>query len=88
LTVDAGQRVREFIVSSCLSGDERGLTDDTDLQEIGVLDSFTTLALIGFLEEAFGVRLEADEVNSETFRTIGTIARLVHAKTERSSTDG
>jgi acyl carrier protein len=79
--------VREFIVSSCLSGDERGLDDQTDLQQIGVLDSFTMLALVGFLERTFNIQLDPPDINAETFRTVEAITRLV-AEKKRSQTGG
>jgi acyl carrier protein len=72
--------VREFIVSSCLSGDDRGLDDQTDLQQIGVLDSFTMLALVAFLERTFNIQLDPPDINSETFRSVDAILRLVADK--------
>jgi acyl carrier protein len=72
--------VREFIVSSCLSGDERGLDDQTDLQQIGVLDSFTMLALVAFLERTFDIQLDPPDINSETFRSVEAIIRLIGDK--------
>jgi acyl carrier protein len=69
--------VRQFIVSSWLSGDERGFDEQTDLQQTGILDSFSTLALIAFLEDTFKVQLDPADINSETFRTVNSITRLV-----------
>jgi acyl carrier protein len=69
--------VRQFIVSSWLSGDERGFDEQTDLQQTGILDSFSTLALIAFLEDTFKVQLDPVDINSETFRTVNSITRLV-----------
>ncbi len=73
--------VRQFIVDSWLSGDARGFDDRTDLLESGILDSFATLSLIGFLEETFKVQLDPADVNPSTFATVDTIARLVLQKT-------
>lgn len=69
--------VRQFIVSSWLSGDERGFDEQTDLQQTGILDSFSTLALIAFLEDTFKVQLDPADINSETFRTVSSITKLV-----------
>jgi acyl carrier protein len=69
--------VRQFIVSSWLSGDERGFDEQTDLQQTGILDSFSTLALIAFLEDTFKIQLDPVDINSETFRTVNSITRLV-----------
>ncbi len=73
-------RIRAHIVETWLNGDERGFDDDTDLQKTGVLDSFTTLALAAFLEEAFQVQVDPIDINAETFRTVNTVAELVMAK--------
>jgi acyl carrier protein len=69
--------VRQFIVSSWLSGDERGFDDQTDMQQTGILDSFSMLSLIAFLENTFDIRLDPADVNAETFRTVDSVARLV-----------
>jgi acyl carrier protein len=77
--------IREFIVSSWLNGDQRGLKDDTDLQESGLLDSLTTLSLISFLEESFKIQLDPADINAETFRTVDAIVALVSEKTSRAT---
>jgi acyl carrier protein len=73
-------QVRDYIVSTWLNGDERGLDDQTDLQNVGVIDSFTTLALVSFLQDTFHIELDPADVNAETFRTVDTVARLVLEK--------
>jgi acyl carrier protein len=77
--------IREHIVSNWLNGDARGLDDDADLQQTGILDSFSTLALVSFLDETFCVRIEPSDINSETFRTIASIANLVVEKRDPAS---
>jgi acyl carrier protein len=77
--------IREFIVSSWLNGDQRGLKDDTDLQESGLLDSLTTLSLISFLEESFKIQLDPADINAEAFRTVDAIVALVSEKTSRAT---
>ncbi len=74
--------IRDFIVSSWLNGDERGLTDETDLQESGLLDSLTTLSLVAFLEQTFTIQLDPADINAESFRTLGAVTALVVAKKE------
>jgi len=48
----------------------------------GVLDSMSILQLVGFLEETFGVVLEAHELDVENLDTVEDIARLVRSKLE------
>jgi acyl carrier protein len=76
--------IREHIVATWLNGDSRGFDDDTDLQESGILDSFSTLALVAFIDEAFGVALDPAEINAETFKSVHTIAELVGGKIART----
>jgi len=73
--------IRRYIVDNWLSGDGRGFADDTDLQENGVLDSFTTLALVAFLEERYRIQLDPTDVNAENFRSVNDLERMVAAKT-------
>jgi len=80
--------VRQFIVGSWLSGDERGFDERTDLQQTGILDSFSTLALIAFLEDSFKIQLDPADVNSESFRSVETISRLVFEKRAKQGRDG
>ncbi len=77
--------IRQYIVTTWLSGDERGFDDGTDLQQSGILDSFSTLALVAFLDETFKIQLDPPDINSVTFRNVGTIAQLVLEKLGRSA---
>jgi acyl carrier protein len=73
--------VKEFILSEFLPGEDPAeLKDDTPLITGGVLDSIATLKLVLFLEERYGVTLEAHEVDPEHLNTTVDIARLVRSK--------
>lgn len=73
--------VRQFILDSFLPGeDPRNLTDDTELKESGILDSLSTLKLVTFLEERFGVEFEANDLEAGNLSSIANIERLVAAK--------
>jgi acyl carrier protein len=81
MTNDIHQAVREFILQEFLPGEDPGeLRDDTPLITGGVLDSIATLKLVLFLEERYGVTLQAHEVDPEHFDTTASIARLVLSK--------
>ncbi len=78
------QRIRsdihQYIVTTWLSGDARGFDDITDLQESGILDSFSTMALVGFLEETFKVKLLPSDINAETLKNVNSLTQLVLGK--------
>ena len=73
--------IRHFIVSTYLPGERPdNLKDDTPLRTSGILDSMSTLALVNFVEERFGVTLEAHETGVDHFDRIEDIAALVQRK--------
>jgi acyl carrier protein len=72
--------IHQYIVSTWLSGDERGFDDNTDLLSAGILDSFSTLSITAYLEETFQTQLEPAEINPENLRSVNALARLVLAK--------
>jgi acyl carrier protein len=81
MTDDIEGIVKGFILKEFLPGeDPQELTDTTPLITGGVLDSIATLKVVMFIEERFGITLQAHEVDSEHLDTIGQIAQLVRAK--------
>jgi acyl carrier protein len=73
--------VHGYILNEFLPGeDPRELTDRTPLITGGILDSITTLKLVVFLEEHFGITVEAHEAGVEHLDSIGQIARLIAEK--------
>jgi len=73
--------VRAYILEQFLPGeDSRNLTDETELKENGILDSLSTLKLVSFLEEQYGVEFEANDLEPGKLATIEAIERLVLSK--------
>ena len=46
----------------------------------GILDSLATVRMVMFLEQRFGIEVQAHEVNVENLDTLDCIARLVKLK--------
>jgi acyl carrier protein len=59
------------------------LAPDTPLISGGILDSISTLELVAFLEERYGIELEAHEVSRERLDTLAAITLLVREKLTR-----
>jgi acyl carrier protein len=72
--------IHQQIVTTWLNGDDRGFTDETDLQSTGILDSFSTLSLVAFIDDTFKIQLDPVDINAETFKSVTTIAELVSSK--------
>jgi acyl carrier protein len=73
--------IHGFILREFLPGEDPSeLQDQTRLITGGILDSISTLKLVTFLEDHFGIRIEAYEAGVEHLDTIHQIALLVVAK--------
>jgi acyl carrier protein len=52
----------------------------TDLLAGEVLDSLGILAIIGFVEDRYGLEIEPEEVSLDSFRSVAAIRQLVADK--------
>jgi acyl carrier protein len=78
---DVERVIRDFILHEFLPGEDPSeLKAETGLITGGILDSISTLKLVTFLEDQFGIRIEAYEAGVEHLDTIRRIAELVVAK--------
>jgi acyl carrier protein len=78
---DVGGTLKEFILREFLPGENPDeLTGTTPLITGGVLDSIATLKLVTFIEERFGITLQAHETDPEYLDTIAAITRLIQTK--------
>ncbi|MHC5540616.1 ornithine lipid biosynthesis acyl carrier protein [Singulisphaera rosea] len=78
---DIQTAVHHFILSEFLPGEDPSeLTGETPLITGGILDSISTLKLVNFLEDHFGVTIEAYEAGVDHLDSIGEIARLIAEK--------
>ena len=73
--------IRDYILREYLPGESpANLTDETPLRTSGILDSMATLNLVTFLEESFGITIDAHETGIDQFDRIADIATLVAQK--------
>jgi len=75
--------VRRHLAERLVPGDDPStLADARPLISGGLMDSITTVALITFLEERFGVTFEAHEIGIDYLDSVELIAGTVAAKLE------
>ena len=73
--------IRTFVLSQYLPGESpENLKDDLPLRSSGILDSLATIRLISFLEEHYGIEVEAHETDIDNFDRIQDIAAFVDRK--------
>jgi len=76
--------VRRHLAERLVPGDDPAtLGDERPLISGGLMDSITSVALITFLEQEFGVTFEAHEIGIDYLDSVGLIARTVADKLER-----
>lgn len=81
MTDDTNAVIRDFILKEFLPGEDPSeLTDATPLITGGVLDSIATLKVVMFIEERYGITMQAHEVDPEHLDTISRIAQLIRSK--------
>lgn len=77
--------IRDYILQEFLPGeDPAALNDSTPLITGGILDSIATLKLVRFLEEKFGIQVEAHEADVDNLNMINAIAAYVQSKQTQS----
>jgi acyl carrier protein len=75
------QTIKSFILQEFLPGENASqLTDTTPLIAGGILDSLATVKLIVFIEERYGITVEAHETVEENLGTLSDIGRFVQSK--------
>lgn len=78
---DIQSAVKAFILQEFLPGEDSAeLTDTTPLITGGILDSIATIKLVLFMEEQFGIKVEAHETDPEYLDTLDSITKLIRLK--------
>ena len=76
--------VKRYILSEFLPGSpDDEIDESTPLMTGGVLDSISTIKLVSFLENRFGVRFDAHELDDEHLDTLARITATVQAKLKK-----
>jgi len=75
------KKVKDFILNEFLPGEDPDeLQADTRLISDGILDSIAALKLVTFVEESYGIELEAHEADADHLDTLTMIVSLVQSK--------
>ena len=74
-------QIRTYLAEQFVMGSDDELPSNEDsLSETGVVDSAGVLALVLFLEEAFGITVEDDDVHPDNLDSVAQIAEFVRGK--------
>jgi acyl carrier protein len=74
--------LRDFLTQSVLPlARVDAFRDDESFLERGVLDSTGILELVGYIEQQFSIRVEADEITPENLDSLEKLAAFITRKT-------
>ncbi|HEY1374578.1 MAG TPA: acyl carrier protein [Candidatus Binatia bacterium] len=75
--------LRQFITDNFLFGLQgQAFSDDDSLLEKRIIDSTGVLELIAFLDAAFGVKVQDDELRPENLDSINRLVRFIEKKSK------
>ncbi len=70
--------VRDYVVREYLQeGDEQEITETTPLISSGIVDSFSMVSLLRFVEKKYAIHIPDAEATPEAFDTVERIVALV-----------
>ena len=70
--------VRDYIIREYQpEGDDRQITEKTPLISSGIVDSFSMVSLLRFLEKKYSIHIPDEAATPEAFDTVERIATLV-----------
>ncbi len=73
--------LKEYVLKEFLPGeDPEALADDTPLITGGIMDSIATIKFSLFVEEQYGVELQAHELSADYIDTLSGMATVIQAK--------
>lgn len=74
------EEIKTFIKSSIIQDESANLDNTTPLISGGIVDSISTLKLVDFLEQKYGIEFQPHEVDRELLDTIDLITAFVLEK--------
>lgn len=75
---EIGKAVRDYIIREYVTeGDDREITETTPLISSGLVDSFSMVSLLRFLEKKYAIHIPDADATPEAFDTITRIVELV-----------
>ena len=79
---DILQQLKDYVVRYLLDGKDVDLSETTPLLEWGILKSFETLRLVGFLQKHFQISISSENLlSAENFANLAAITNLVMEST-------
>lgn len=79
-SIDLIEQTTKNVVLSVLPNiNSKDLSDSTNLFSLG-LDSVNAMTLVLKLQNTFGIKFAANDINTENFQSVATIVKLIDEK--------
>lgn len=79
------QKIRAFVASNYLFGEEGKLENDGSFMETGIIDSTGILELVRFLEATFSIKVTDEELIPDNLDSINKIVAYLQGKLPSSA---
>jgi len=73
-------KLSTYLANNILKQPTRTLSADEPLITSGLIDSFSLMDVVLFIEDNFGVRIEDTELNADTFDNLTQLASLIETR--------
>jgi acyl carrier protein len=76
-------KIRTYIIDNFLLGASDDFDDNTQLMEIGILDSTGAMELVSYLETTFSIKIDDDEIRLENLNSVSYICKFILLKSNQ-----
>ena len=83
MSAEIQQKISDFIAKQILKQPKRVIQPTEPLISGGLIDSFSLVDLALFVEDNFGVRIAASELNASTFDSIEQLTNLILSRQKK-----
>jgi len=81
IAVDIKEKIKQFIIDNFFFGStSESFVDDDSFLENGIIDSTGILELIEFIEEAYEIKAENEELIPENLDSLNNVTQYVQRK--------
>lgn len=80
MTDELNAALRTFLLNEILKDPGYPLEDDEALISSGLIDSFSLVDVALWVENAYGVRIEDNQLNADTFDTVAELTAHIQAR--------
>jgi methoxymalonate biosynthesis acyl carrier protein len=84
--MDIREQIRSFIENNLVTFETASFADDDNIFELGLVNSLFAMSMLTYIEQAFFIHVEMEDMEIENFSTVNRIASLIEKKQQEIST--